>query len=235
MREGAVPARGQMTRPEARGLALCTLALAWCLGLIAVRIVHTDSPRFLYLAWNLFLACIPLASSRALKAMSRRGASRWTQISLFGLWLLFLPNAPYIVTDLVHLPRPAGIHFWYDLGTLLSAAATGLLLGYVSLLDVQQLIEDKYGKTAGWLTAGGALTLSGFGVYLGRVMRWNSWDVVTDPVALFRSVGHLILNPREHLHTYEVTLLFVVGLSLGYAVLYFLGVFGPQGQRHGPR
>lgn len=216
----------ELIRFEARGLALCGLAVLWCLGLIAVQVFHTGSPHFLFLAWNLFLACVPLASSRALRTLHRRAAPRWTQWTLFALWLLFLPNAPYIVTDLVHLPRPPGAMFWYNLGTLLSCAAAGLLLGYVSLLDVQELVEDRFGRTAGWLMAGSALTLSGFGVYMGRVMRWNSWNVVTDPIALFRSVEHIFLNPRAHLHTYAVTALFVIGLALGYAALYFLAFFG---------
>lgn len=214
---------GDMRRSlEARRLALPVLVLAWCLGLIAVRVLRTGSPHLLFLVWNLFLACIPLASARALAAMSRGRAPGWAQCLVFGLWLLFLPNAPYIVTDLVHLSRPAGIVFWYDLGTLLSCAGAGVLIGYLSLLDVQQIVEDRFGKTAGWLTAGGALLLSGFGVYLGRVMRWNSWDVVTDPVGLFRSVADSVLNARLHAHTYLVTLLFGAGLLLGYAALYFL-------------
>jgi uncharacterized membrane protein len=214
-------ARGRL---ETRGLALAALALTWCLGLIAVRVLRTDSPYFLFLVWNLFLACIPLACSRALTSMSRRGASIWTRGALFLLWLLFLPNAPYIVTDLIHVSPPTGILSWYDSGTVLSCAAAGLLVGYLSLRDVQHLVEARFGNAAGWLMAGSASLLSGFGVYLGRVMRWNSWDVVTDPVALFRSVADLVLNAESHLHTYVITLLFGLGLLLGYAALYFLSV-----------
>jgi uncharacterized membrane protein len=207
--------------PEGRGLALPALVLAWCLGLIAVRVVYTGSAHLLFLVWNLFLACVPLASSQALRAMSRRRASPWTQRLLFGLWLLFLPNAPYIVTDLVHAPQPGGILFWYDLGTLLSCAGAGLLVGYLSVLDVQQLVEHRFGRVAGWLTAADALMLASFGVYLGRVMRWNSWDVVTDPVGLFLSVAHFLSNTRSHQHAWAITLLFGAGLLLGYAALYF--------------
>jgi uncharacterized membrane protein len=211
-------------RLETRGLALSGLALAWCLALVAVRVFRTGSPHLLFLVWNLFLACVPLASSRALTALSRRGAAGWSRYALFCIWLVFLPNAPYIVTDLVHLSRPAGVIFWYDLGTLLSCAGAGLLVGYLSLLDMQRLVEDRFGKAAGWSMAASALMLSGFGVYLGRVMRWNSWDVVINPIALFRSIAHFVLNSRLYLHTYAITLLFGVGLLLGYATLYFLAV-----------
>ncbi len=211
---------------ETRGLALSALMVAWCLGLIVARVLRTDSPHMLFLVWNLFLASVPLASSRALKTMHGRGAPRWAQGMVFALWLVFLPNAPYIVTDLVHLSAPTGPVFWYDLGTLLSCAAAGLLLGYLSLLDIHQLVEDRYGVPAGWLTAGSTLMLSGFGVYLGRVMRWNSWDVVTDPLGLFGSIAGFFLHARAHLHTCVVTVLFGVGLMLGYAALHFLASAG---------
>ena len=107
-------ARGTVSsEAQHAGLALSTLMLAWCLGLIAVRVLRTGSPHFLFLTWNLFLACVPLASSRALTAARRRGASPWTQGVLLGVWLLFLPNAPYIVTDLVHLSPRSGVVFWF--------------------------------------------------------------------------------------------------------------------------
>ena len=215
---------------ETRGLALSALVLAWCLGLIAVRVLYTGSGHFLFLIWNLFLACVPLACSRALTAMNRRGASTWTQCTLFGLWLLFLPNAPYIVTDLVHLSPPASTLSWYDLGLLLSCAGAGLLLGYLSLLDMQRLIEKKFGNKAGWLLAGSALMLSGFGVYLGRAMRWNSWDAVTNPVKLFGSIVDFLSNARLHPHTSAITLLFGLGLLLGYVALYFLVVAERNGR-----
>jgi uncharacterized membrane protein len=213
-------ARGTPSTGTEHGLLLSTLMLAWCLGLIAVRVLRTGSPHFLFLIWNLFLACVPLASSRALTLARRRGLSPWTQGTLLGLWLLFLPNAPYVVTDLVHLSARSGVVFWYDLGMLLSCAATGLIVGYLSVRDVQQVVEDASGRTAGWVVAGGALMLSGFGVYLGRVMRWNSWDVVIDPVGFFGSVADVIANARLHPHAWAVTLLFGAGLTLGYAALY---------------
>ncbi len=201
---------------------MAAVALTWCLGLIAVRIFRTGSPQFLFLTWNLFLACVPLASSRAFASMSRRGAARWALFALFCLWLLFLPNAPYIVTDLIHVKPRTGILSWYDSGMVLSCAGAGLLVGYFSVRDMQRLVEDRYGNVAGWSMTASALMLSGFGVYLGRVMRWNSWDVVTDPVALFGSVAELLLNAPLHLHTYAMTLLFGLGLLLGYAALHFL-------------
>ena len=209
-------------RLETRGFTLSALVLAWCLGLVAVRVFRTGSPYFLFLVWNLFLACVPLAASRTLALMNRRGVSTWVQGTLFCLWLLFLPNAPYIVTDLVHVAPPTGVLSWYDSGMVLSCAGAGLLLGYLSLRDMQQLVERRLGNTAGWLMTASASILSGFGVYLGRVLRWNSWDVLTEPVAFFGSVAKLLANAGSHAHTYLVTLLFGLGLLLSYTALYFL-------------
>jgi uncharacterized membrane protein len=207
---------------KTRGLALPAVLLAWCLGLVVLRVVRTGTPGFLFLLWNLFLACVPLALSRALETVNRHRGSHLAQGTLLLLWLLFLPNAPYIVTDLVHVPPPSHLRTWYDTGMVLSCAATGLLVGYLSLLDVQRLVEDGFGKAAGWLMASGALLLSAFGVYLGRALRWNSWDAITRPVALLGSIADLLANARAHLHTYAVTLLFGLGLLLGYAVLQLL-------------
>jgi uncharacterized membrane protein len=208
------------SRLDTRGFALSALVLAWCLCLITVRVLRTSSPYFLFLIWNLFLACLPLAFSRTVELLSRRGASAWTRGMLFCLWLLFLPNAPYIVTDLVHVAPLTGPLSWYDSGMVLSCASAGLLVGYLSLRDMQRLIEQSFGNTAGWSLVAGASMLSGFGVYLGRVQRWNSWDVVTDPVALFRTIADVLVNAQSH--TYVIMLLFGVGLLLGYTALHYL-------------
>lgn len=100
-----------------------------------------------FLCWNLFLAWIPWLAGQTFRAASRRRASTVLQLGWFALWLLFLPNAPYIATDLIHLaPRPP-VPLWYDLALLLSYAGTGLLLGYVSLLEVQTAVEERFSRT----------------------------------------------------------------------------------------
>ena len=133
--------------------------------------------------------------------------------------LLFLPNAPYLLTDLLHLALRPPIPLWYDLALLFSCAGTGLLLGYVSLLEVQVTVEEQLGRLAGWMVAAGSLLLSGFGIYLGRFLRRNSWDPLTDPAGLFRDVSDRLLNPTSYPRTYAVTLIFGIGLLLGYVAL----------------
>lgn len=170
------------------------------------------------LAWNLFLAAIPLFWSAAFRMASERG-HRLAQGLSFLLWLLFLPNAPYILTDLIHLgPRPH-VPLWFLLAMLLSCAGAGTLLGYLSLLEVHEVIEREFGRTAGWVVAIGSLGACGFGIYVGRFLRWNSWDALTHPLALLRSLAHQFIHPGAHPHPVPVTLVFGIGLVVGYLAL----------------
>jgi uncharacterized membrane protein len=202
-----------------RRWAVPALLSLWCAALLVLRVGLSGSPMYVFLAWNLFLAWIPWWAGRAFRAAGRRRASPALQLGWLALWLLFLPNAPYITTDLLHLGWRPPVPLWYDLALLLSAAGTGLLLGYGSLLEVQTAVEARFGRATGWSLAAGALFLSGFGIYLGRFRRWNSWEVLTDPAGLFRDVVDRLLYPASHPRAYGVTLVFGSGLLLGYAAL----------------
>jgi uncharacterized membrane protein len=194
----------------------------WCMALLVLRVERSGSLRYLFLSWNLILAWIPCLAGQAFRAASQRGGSRVLRLGWFGLWLLFLPNAPYIVTDLLHLAARPRIPLWYDLALLFSFAGTGLLLGYISLLDVQSAVEERLGRTTGWTVAVVSLFMSGFGIYLGRFLRRNSWEVLTDPSGLFLDIADRLLNPASHPRACAVTLIFGLGLLLGYVALRML-------------
>jgi uncharacterized membrane protein len=214
--------RGQERQgPE---LALFCGMLAWCVGLIFFRIEHTGSEYFLFLIWNLFLACVPLFASRLLQAAHARRIPDVLQLGLLAVWLVFLPNAPYILTDLIHLhPGPARL-YWYDLAMLLSCGGVGLLLGYSSMFDVHRVMEARFGQRVAWVVAAGTLLLSGFGIYLGRALRWNSWDVVTNPRGLFDFIAECLLNPGTYLHIWAISGLSGAGLLLGYVTLHWISL-----------
>jgi uncharacterized membrane protein len=196
--------------------------LAWCAALITLRIARSGSILFFFLGWNLFLAAIPFFAALALEALDRRRAHVTLQSLCFVVWLLFLPNAPYILTDLIHVaPRPP-IPIWYDVLMLLSAAGTGLLLGYGSMLIVQRIIERRHGTVAGWTVAIVTMVLSAFGIYLGRFLRWNSWEALTEPRPLLEDIVQRVMNPLQHPTTIAVTVLFGVALTLGYVALHVL-------------
>jgi uncharacterized membrane protein len=216
-------------RAETKRWAVLAGLSLWCVSLVVLRVERSGSLMYGFLCWNLFLAWIPWLACQAFRAAHRRRASTALQLGWFALWVLFLPNAPYLLTDLIHLrPRPP-VPLWYDLALLLSYAGTGLLAGYVSLLEVQAAVEERFGRVRGWGVAAGALFLSGFGIYLGRFRRWNSWDVLTDPAGLFYDISVHLLHPTSHPRTYAVTLIFGSAMLLGYAALRSL--VAPGGSR----
>ena len=204
-------------------VVLVSLLLFWCASMIVVRLERTGSGYYRFPLDNLFLACIPLFLSTVLR-IARHLRLHWIiQLAVFGLWLLFLPNAPYILTDILHLTRASQAPVWYDLALLLSCAGTGLLVGYLSLIDVQGLVTRRFGAACSWFFALVSLVLSGFAIYLGRFLHWNSWDVLLAPTRVFGLVGALI-RPAEHPKPIGVTFIFGVILALGYISLRMLTV-----------
>ena len=200
-----------------RFLVISTL-LFWCTCMIAVRIDRTGSSYYRFLLGNLFLACVPLFLSTVLRVTNRLGFHWTIMAALAGLWLLFLPNAPYILTDILHLTRASEAPAWYDLALLLSCAGTGLLVGYLSLVDVQGIIARRFTPFVGWVVALVSLVLSGFAMYLGRFLRWNSWDVLFTPTLVLNIAGGL-MHPFDHVRPLSVTLVFGIIFALGYISL----------------
>lgn len=206
---------------DVKRLVLVSVLLCWCTSLVVVRIDRTGSGYYRFLITNLVLACVPLFLSTVLR-LAAHWRLHWTILFvLLSLWLLFLPNAPYMLTDILHLTRASHAPAWYDLALLLSCAGTALLVGYLSLIDVQMILARSFGSAVGWIFATLSLGLSGFAIYLGRFLRWNSWDVLIDPKRLFGLLG-AALNPGAHVQALAVTVIFGVILALGYITLRVL-------------
>ena len=209
---------------RARLTLVFVLATSVALSLLLVmgRVLMTGRLMFLFLVWNLFLAVIPFALSTMLG--TARGPLRARLLVPVGAaWLLFFPNAPYILTDLFHLERRVGVPYWYDLALILSCAWNGLMLTYASLSDMQGLVQRRLGTGAGWAFATVALLLSSFGIYLGRYLRFNSWDVLANPLTLFFDILNRILHPFSFPGTWGVTLVFGLFLLVGYGTVRLLG------------
>ena len=186
--------------------------ITWCTLLVAARVWRSHSLMHVFLLWNLFLAAVPaIAAIFFMRAKSTIARSIW-----FVVWLLFLPNAPYIVTDFIHLAVYPRIPMWFDIALLASFAGTGLLLCYSSVDDVRATLAQRFGSATSWTIAIAALLLSGFGIYLGRFARLNSWDALTDPLDLARYISHGAVHPFAHPKTIAVTVIYGVGLVLGY-------------------
>ncbi len=194
-----------------------------CFALIKLRVIISGQQYFLFLVWNLFLAFIPYAISTFTAYFSHRSKNWWLLAGSVSLWLLFFPNAPYILTDLFHLRHREGAPLWFDLLLILSFAWTGLILGYVSLADIQEVVSRTYNKVIGWLFAVGALMLSGFGIYLGRFERWNSWDIVSNPKGLVKDILLPILNPMGNMRVWGISAAFAIFLIMGYFTIKQMG------------
>ena len=199
------------------GLVPCAGCTALVVAMVAARWWYISHHAFLFLLWNLFLAWLPwlFAVPIAVAPAQRRGGLRLIPLVL--AWLAFLPNAPYIVTDLLHLEAAPPVPLWYDAALLFISAWTGCLLGFLSLVPVHRWVEGWLGRTAGWVFVTAVALLCGFGIYIGRFLRWNSWDLVVHPGALWRDFAAIVTDPSGQVRTFGVTVLFAVFMLFGYA------------------
>lgn len=185
---------------------LLAAASAICVALEIVRIMYSQTTAYTNLVWNLFLAWIPFILAYLAYMLSWRKPLIYVVLPIFAfLWLIFFPNAPYILTDFQHLGYgSAGAPLWFDVVILIWYSWTGLLLGIVSLNLMQEIIKREIGRLAGWIFVFIASCLTSVGLYLGRFGRLNSWDIfhplnfasslpdsITDPT--LRSVGFIVL------------------------------------------
>lgn len=198
-----------------------------CLALSIVRVFASATPTFLFLNWNLFLAFIPWAASSALLLYPKLQQKKWAVVSVLGVWLLFFPNAPYILTDLFHLKYSAlTMPLWFDLVLILSFAWVGLMFGFMSLWDIEKILKSyvSQSRLKRFFSAGLAipvvssflLFIGSFGIYLGRYLRWNSWDIIAEPFALIYDIGDRFINPFAHPQTWGVTLFMGLFLNVVY-------------------
>ncbi len=206
---------------DSRALSILALAAAsaLCLATVEYRIERTGDGYYRFLVWNLFLAWVPLGLALAAFARARRHRDV-SAAALLVLWLLFFPNAPYMLTDFIHLGTSAAAPVWYDALMLSSFAWTALLLGFASLYIVQIVVRRAAGAAASWAAVVAALGLASFGVYLGRFMRFNSWDALLRPGRILRVIREQLENPLQHPRMIGVLLTLTLFLLVGYAVLY---------------
>jgi uncharacterized membrane protein len=191
-------------------------------GLVAFRVAYSHSFEDVPYLWNLFLAWIPFALALLIYDGHRRGARPVQLLGLGLLWLLFLPNAPYIVTDFKYLADMTGKTFLFEGLLIGTAASSGLLLGFMSLYLIQAIVRRAAGARYAWLFVFVALGLSSVGVYLGRVLRWNSWDVFVRPGSLFGELAGALVDPLAHPRPIAITILFTSFLLASYAIFYSL-------------
>lgn len=174
------------------------------------------SHTFLFLIWNLFLAVIPCVLALIIYQYREHRLAKWLLWPAVLLWLLFFPNAPYLITDLIHIRPRAFMPLWYDTFTFFAFAWSGLLLGITSLQLIEVVLRERWGAKWSLTTIFSMMVLCGFGIAAGRFLRWNSWDVATQPLMIIEDIFSLFLHPITYKNVWGMTILFSLFLSVTF-------------------
>lgn len=208
------------------GASIVSVSLAYA------RMAYSGTYEYRGLVWNLFLAWIPFVFAALAYAVS------WTRRLLYVvlpvcafIWLIFFPNAPYILTDFQHLTETSTTApLWYDVLLLIWFAWTGLMLGVTSLHLMQEIVTRAFGRLVGWIFAAGVTVLSSVGIALGRFYRWNSWDIINDPLPIAQDIYGWLRHPFSNLRTYGFTLLFTLLFLFVYLAFHMFGRMMGEGK-----
>ena len=205
---------------------LLNAACAVCIGLVAARVAYSSTGGHLGLIWNLFLAWIPFMLAYFAHIVSwRRELLYFVIPTIAFLWLIFFPNAPYMLTDLQDLARKtAGAPLWYDVIIVVWCSWTGMLLGVISLYLMQDIILRTFGRATGWIFVFLISGLSSFGIYIGRFVRLNSWDILQDPAETAQRIMGIVIDPSRRLaaFTFLYTFFFLFIFLLLYSFSHML-------------
>lgn len=194
--------------------------LASCL-LLGARILVSDSLRFVFLYWNLILAIVPaILAFWLVKRIHLYGWFKWPQIVLTAVWLSFLPNSFYLVTDMVHLRANFEASFYFDVVMLTSFMLNGLTLGFYSVYSIHKELKRYFSPDFTLAVVGIIFFLCSFATYLGRFVRWNTWDIILQPLGLLFDVSDRFVNPAVHNETYLATSSLFVVLFSAYLIVW---------------
>ena len=219
-------AKSYAGNPYAAVLLLLGFASAAGIALVAARFARSHTSHYEFLVWNLFLAWVPVAlAALAYRVSFRRGAvGRLALVATAVVWLLFFPNAPYILTDFAHL---VDIHdhvpLWYDVILIAWYALTGILLGILSMRLMQDITERAAGRVAGWSLVVAVTVLGSIGIYIGRFLRWNSWQVFQAPGSLLHRALGGAEGPDVDVRFLGFSALFAALFLFVYLAVYLLG------------
>ena len=200
---------------QGRLLSICAVTSAISLAVVLAYRLASGSGDLDYLLWNMALAWVPLVAALALDDV--RSTPLRLQLPLLAVWLAFFPNAPYLVTDLIHINPDdhTAIGLLGD-AALVSVAPVGLALGFSSLMLVERAVRERFGGRLALTVAVLSLALASLGIYLGRVVRLNSWDLLTRPRLVGSVLHQLVLDPLAHPLAVAATIALAVTLSVLY-------------------
>jgi uncharacterized membrane protein len=191
--------------------------------LLCARVIVTGNLTYVFLLWNLFLAFVPYAVSYLFLNNTRISGNKLKLVIVLAVWLLFVPNSFYILTDLFHLDKFSSAPKWFDLLLLLSFAWNGLLFGIISLRKVELVLQSIRGKSFSLFIVFLFMWLNAFGIYIGRYLRYNSWDVIVQPFSLFSEMIEVLLYPFDKKMEWGMITCYAVFMTLLYITIKKLG------------
>lgn len=195
------------------------------IALYVVRTIDAGNNRHAYFLWNLTLAWLPVLFAWMLGRRLKSGT--WLSagnIVLTLLWLGFLPNSFYLASDLIHLGETGEVSLLYDAVMFLSFIFNGFIAGFLSLLLVHGFLLERVRRRDAHFIISLVLLLCGFAIYLGRYLRWNTWDVLLSPAGILFDVSERVINPIEHPQAFMTTFTFFALLGTMYIVVFHLVV-----------
>jgi uncharacterized membrane protein len=195
------------------------ISCCFSVSLVCARVVATGYFTYLFLIWNLFLAVIPYAISEWFYHNIPVIGNIWKRLIVLSGWLLFIPNTFYIVTDLFHLEQFDSAPKWFDLLLLFSFAWNGLLFGILSIRRIETIITALYGSRYSILFLLVVMWLNAFGIYIGRYLRYNSWDIIGRPFSLVEEILEVIFHPIRNRMEWGMITSWAAFMVLSYITL----------------
>jgi len=191
--------------------------------MVTARLIISREIFFVFMGWNLFLGFVPYYISKKLETKPGWIENRWKFLAVFISWLLFIPNSFYIITDLFHLHQSDAMPRWFDLTLIFSFAWNGLMLGILSVRQMEKIVLNCYRLRYEFIFLFPVMWLIGLGVYICRYMRFNSWDLIANPFNLLSDIGYMFIHPFRNFSEWAMVGCFSVFITIMYISVKRLG------------
>jgi uncharacterized membrane protein len=201
---------------------LLAISMLFSCGLVFARVIYTGKFTFVFLVWNLLLAFFPFLITELLYREPRWINHKIIFLLFFLLWLVFIPNSFYILTDLYHLGdnyNDFRVPDWFDLAMIISFAWNGLLLGILSVRQMEKILNLHFFKMHDLIFIYPVMWFNALGVYIGRYRRFNSWDLFTDPFQLIRGIAEILIHPLAYRYASGMIFCFSIWFTIFYISL----------------
>ncbi len=195
---------------------LMVVSVFFSTAMLVIRVFYTGKITFISLEWNLFLAFIPYFISQWLTGKPSVINNKWMFATVFCTWLVFIPNSFYILTDLFHLQENNNTPLWFDLLLILSFAWNGLVAGILSVRHIEKIVIILWRYKHELLFLYPVMLLNALGIFIGRYLRYNSWDVITNPFHLMMDIFDLLTHPVLYRNAWGMIFFYSVFMVILY-------------------